>query len=663
MANKFLGLDSINVLKQYIDERILELNKRSRLITVQAYTYCKTGEVPETPADGVGGFDINGLTIVYPTGWYSLKTLISKLDDLEDALANGSIWMSAGVYEGTDSKLGPEVNIEYVSPEGNEGTVVKLTDKITWSVPVKINGQNGVGVRMKYTYSAEKDLTTEEILELRDYPLGVTSENRVEYLWSQSGEDPWQGPTVWSMYAEDADNVLWRYCVTQELVTPSKPFAGDSLWSTNLINRNLSKDYPYMWMSSQIVPAGQDATDGGWSEPILFGHWGMDGADGAVPDYTQTLYCPGGSDGEISDINGIIKPSRPEFIEDGTIYDYIKDGWVELPEDHDYIDIETNEIVSPTVIWWQCTFKVDGKTNKVLSEDSIGAVKRYNAIDGTAKAGQFTIHLYAWSETQMQPEMSEVLVNGWRPENYNYLPDRPLALTAPEASLWMIAANVEKLDDNGIPVVNGSWSEPVKLTGPRGPIAYDYRIETRYNIGTSDKPKATPTEEAWLKEAPSITSQYPYVWANNHLVCYKMKYSDTIDPVTNEYTVVPADNGTVLQTYKYYRLSGIDGQDGNRKNSVVYTDLESNENVIEVENFAANNLYICNSRNDVTYIMKLDNLSFINGYTGKFANISADSTVTLSSGDFIFEGSGVETEEIILYPQETVELYQPNGDA
>ena len=858
MANKFLGLDSINVLKQYIDERILELNKRSRLMTIQAYTYCETGTIPETPADGVGGFDINGLTIVYPNGWYSLKTLLSKFESLEDALAQGSIWMSAGVYEGSDNKLGPDIKIEYVQQgEDNQETIVKLTDKITWSTPVKINGQNGVSTRMKYTYS-DKVLTEDEIKELSDYPQGVSAENRVEYIWSQSGEDAWQGPKVWATYAENADNVKWRYKVTKELETPSKPSAGDSTWTKNLISQDLSKEYPYMWMSFQIIPAGQEETNEGWSEPILFGHWGM---DGDVPDYTKTLYRKGYSDPEISDVEGIIQPNKPEFVEDAKIDDYLVDGWKELPDAPDaeviqgealnfngidkysnveilssnievqdynnvwfnsnanrfvgtctntpttyrfgqyvsgsshtswdidesekpahdwdsynitysdtygfirssdnrtlyinstvpeeytydngvfnyYIDtnnkiytwssseryklIETtlpetiykhsykfklnngasedsynyNSIVErdltdisdntvyvwydmqlikksdkPEIdntekkpaVWWQCTFKVNGKTNKVIDAASIGSVKRYNAIDGNAKTGQFTLNLYSWSETQLAPEMSETLVNGWRPSNYNYLPDRPLDLTSPEASLWMITANVQGLDENGKPIlierlddysepiVNGSWSEPVKLTGPRGPIAYDYRIETRYNIGTSVKPKATPKEEEWYKTAPNITSQYPYIWANNHLVCYKMKYGDKLDPETGEYNVVQADSGTVIETYDYFRLSGIDGEDGNRKNSISY--VAANES-IDVTSFSSTNMYISNSESDVTYTIKLDSITFIDGYTGKFTNIGKGK-VTINAGSYKFLGSCTQATTIELNPQESVEL-------
>ena len=844
MANKFLGLDSINVLKQYIDERILELNKRSRLMTIQAYTYREAGITPETPADGVGGFDINGLTIVYPNGWYSLKTLLSKFESLEDALANGSIWMSAGVYEGSDNKLGPDIKIEYVQQEeDNQETIVKLTDKITWSTPVKINGQNGVSTRMKYTYS-DKVLTEDEIKELSDYPQGVSAENRIEYIWSQSGEDAWQGPKVWATFAENADNVKWRYKVTKELETPSKPSVGDSTWTKNLINQDLSKEYPYMWMSFQIIPAGQEETNEGWSDPVLFGHWGM---DGDVPDYTKTIYRKGNSNGEISDVDGIIKPNKPKFIEDTVIDDYMVDGWSELPggndiiiydepltfngidtyditdvdvldtqialdsvnniwystvkkhfigttspkvyDIQDYLDgsghngweintdtsksdwtgyniiystsygfiradertlytnstvpdeyqyesginnyyrsLSTNKIYTwdknnryvivefkdnlsskysynfklddnlisdlyeynpnvkrdftnikdnktyvwyemelinkddiPTdvedkpVIWWQCTIKVNGRTNKVMKAEDIGSVKRYNAIDGTSKPGQFTLNLYAWSETQLQPEMSEDLVGGWRPSNYNYLPDRPLELTTPEASLWMITANVEKLDEDGIPVVNGSWSEPVKITGPRGPIAYDYRIETRYNIGTSAKPRATPKEEEWSKTVPNITTQYPYVWANNHLVCYKMKYGDDLDMETGEYNVVPADEGTVIETYNYYRLSGIDGEDGNRKNSIIYTDEEDEKKSIDVSSFSSNNMYISNSETDVAYTIRLDALTFINGYTGKFANIGKGK-VTINAGNYKFLASCAETKSIELLPQESIEL-------
>lgn len=634
--NKFLGINNIDVIKDYIDKTVMESKNAASVITIQTYRYFKDNDTIELPNNG--GFDFDNSVIIYPENWNSLQQVLSEIGDSEQiavALSEGSIWMSMGTVENTSG------NID------------------SWSTPVKISGQNGVSV--KFAYSYDKNATEEN----RSYtPLGVTSENRVEYVWTKYGEETWVGPSIWAMYAQDANDIKWRYCVTKDLVTPPQPTAGNSIWDKNLITRNLSKEYPYMWMSNQLVPAGQESTDEGWSEPILFGHWGMDGADGNVPDYTQTLYHKGLSNPEISDIAGIIAPEKPEYIEDSLITDYIKDGWVELPTEPEVEEGE--EPVLDETIWWQCTIKVDGKTNKVLSEESIGSVKRYNAIDGIAKPGQFTMNLYAWSSNQLQPEMSDTLVGGWRPSNYNYLPDKPFdedgnilqEFNSPQASLWMITANVAGLDEKGEPIVNGSWSEPVKLTGPQGPIAYDYRMETRYMIGNASKPQYEPTDYEWNKNVPNVNNTYPYVWAKNYLMCYTMTYGE-LDEETGQYEIIPTENKKVIEDYPYFRLSGlngIDGEDGNRKNSINY--VTENSSNITVTSFSSTNMYISNNSGNTTYYIELDQLAFINGYTGKFANVgTSESTVTINSGNnYTFVGSGIETKEIILNAGESIEL-------
>lgn len=653
MANKFLGLDSINVLKQYIDEQIISVNNNTRVITIQAYSYHKNGEKPIAPIGG--GFDTEGINVIYPEGWYALNTLLNKYEDLETALSEGSIWMTAGVSQGT-------------------------TD-IVWSTPMKISGQNGVSIRFAYSYdeNATEDKRTSR-------PSGVNEIDRVEYVWTQTGEDPWEGPTIWARYSNDASDLYWVYCVTGEKeidlkkepikpdtpvgITPSFP------WYSSMPLINLSDEYPYLWASYQRVAAGSEIDSKGWSEPVLFGHYGR---NGDVPDYVQVLYRKGYSNPEISDIEGIVRPEKPAFIDpeenpDATIADYFVNGWVELPEPEYVAQLDENgdpvldengdpvmiESSEP-IVWWQCSIKVDGRSNRVLSEDNIGAVKRYNSIDGTAKNGQFTMSLYAWSETQVQPEMSETLVDGWRPENYNYLPDRPLDLISPDASLWMITANVAQLDENGKPVVNGSWSEPVKLTGPRGPIGYDYRNETRYNWGTSDAPKSKPSEDIWYTANELKlyeNSDFPYIWAVDYLMCYKMKYDTTAEPDENEeYPIVTDGDGTIIEQdididSSYYRISGINGLDGNKKNSVIYNTGEL------VKSFAVNNYYIANTAEgeELTYTIDINPISFINGYTGKFANIGKGSMILNAGSDYKFVGSNTTATSLSINPQETVEL-------
>ena len=120
-------------------------------------------------------------------------------------------------------------------------------------------------------------------------------------------------------------------------------------------------------------------------------------------------------------------------------------------------------------------------------------------------------------------------------------------------------------------------------------------------------------------------------------------------------TIVSADNGTLLESYEPFRLSGINGEDGNKKNSIKYTNSEIAE-TIKVTSFSENNLYISNSNTDVTYEIELDKLSFINGYTGKFANIGSGKILIKTGEGLIFSGSNIYAHSIELEPQESIEL-------
>jgi hypothetical protein len=620
MANKFLGLDSINVLTSYIDQAVTKKTENSLVLTIQAYKYFANTDTIVEPQGGA--FDFNFGEIHWPEGWNSLKEVLNNIENLSEALMDGGIYVSSAVIIG---------------------------NSISWSRPMKISGQNGISVRFAYSYNP--NATVEE---RTNKPSGVNVNNRVEYVWTKEAESDWSGPTIWSMYSQDADNVLWRYCVTNTLTTPEKPSVGNPNWSSNLVDRNLSREYPYMWMSSQIVPAGQDAHDGGWSEPILFGHWGM---DGNVPDFNVTLYRIGENlDGE-GNTPGLVKPAAPTMTENMALADFktANANWKDLPEDDNNI-------------WWQCTIKVNGQTGVVME---VGSVKRYNAVDGNARPGQFTMFVYRWSENQSQPQFNarELETNltpkGWH-TSYDYENDPTYEgdkiSHLPDATLWMSNTIADGYDDNGYPQVRG-WKNPVRITGPMGPISYDYRIETRYNIGTSAKPRALPTEEEWQVTPPPTNSSYPYVWAVNYLVCYKMKY-DTANPnADGTYPIVEDGRPTLIDRNGdgYFRVSGLDGEDGNRKNSVNHTSEAAS---IFVTSFSSTNLYIANTGEGetVTYNIQLDQLAFINGYTGKFVNIGKGTMTLKTISDMKFTASGITLTEITLNPQESIELVCFNND-
>jgi hypothetical protein len=624
MSNKFLGLDSINVIKEYIDERIVGYANNLSVITFQAYKYCLDGDTIVAPT--AGGYDMTIGDWKYPDGWSSLKDIMATDPDL----SVGSIYMSVGVQTG-----------------GNP------IDE-NWSIPVKISGQNGVSVMFQYAY----DVQTPES-QRSAHPQGPTSEHPVEYVWSKTGDGAWEGPNLWAKYSETPKSVLWRYCVTGDNndhtpITPSRPGVGNVAWASDISTLNLSQSNPNLWMSWKVVVPDENYGENfsnpsgeGWSEPILYGHYGL---DGNVPDYTQTLYRRGYYNIDLPDLPGIVAPARPEFIPNGTIEDYIKDGWVELP------DTEDAPAEGDFTIWWQCTFKVDGRTNKVVDESYIGAVKRYSAVDGVAKPGPYTKCIFCWSESQSKPNESTTLIDGWRPDNWSELPDRPLSMTSPEASLWMKTYTMSGLDENGLPIVSVS-SEPVKLTGPRGPIGYDYRMEVRYMRGNEQGPEYEPDVEEWSLTTPTTNSDYPYVWAKSYLTCYKMEYGE-FDEIVNDYKVVPTGDYEFIEDYPYFMMSGSHGRDGNRRNSINYSTEAA---TVDVKSFSTTNYYISNSTEDVTYNMDFDKLTFINGYTGKFANIGTGAVILNGGTDFVFCGSGVTTDTITLAPQETVELVTYNA--
>ena len=262
MANKFLGLDSVNVLKKYIDEQIIERNASSNVVTINAYRYYTDSEKGNVCAPAGGGFDASASRIEYPdANWNSLQNALKNatgkdsptIEDIEDALSVGAIYVSIGVIAGSSAT--------------------------EWSTPVKISGQNGIGVKFAWSHNY---LATES--QRTSAPSGVDVNNRVEYVWTKTGDNDWVGPTIWAMYSQDASDVLWRYTVTDEEaidengnpIPPANPGVGNNVWANNIATLNLSQAYPYMWMSYKLVPAGQDSNNVAWTDPVLFGHWGKD---------------------------------------------------------------------------------------------------------------------------------------------------------------------------------------------------------------------------------------------------------------------------------------------------------------------------------------------------------------------------------------------------
>lgn len=644
MSNKFLGLNSINVLKAYIDEAIVtnENNTRGlKTVTVQAYTYVKNDM--NIPNISGGSFDPVGSVITYPTGWDSLKNVIDNLKDeegnvitLDDALANGVIYMSVGTI-GKDNSTNN-----------------------SWSRPMIVSGQNGAdgadGAAFKFSYTIDGEYS-EDVLQLLD----EDGKREIYYQYKAVGAEEWSSPMIWAKYTTDGRNgndgcqALYRYCATGKdeegnMIVPVAPASStDENWNNTILNVSISEETPYLWMSTANVIAGKTLEESeangvyaGWSDPILFSKLGL---DGNVPDYNITLYTMGAEE------DGLIKPDAPVFgeIDEETgeykeffTLDVVKENnptWVEVPTDD-------------AQYWWMCTFKVRGLDNKVLE---IGSLKRYNGVDGEAQPGEWSEMCYRWSENQTMPEL-HLIEGASYPEDWS--PQYPVPQpVGPETTLWMTIGKFKGMNEDGTPHLVGDWSEPVRLTGPAGPLSYDYRLELRYAEGTASTPYANATWQADPGEV-YLNNTYMYMWVKPYLVYYKMKYTDE-PKADGTYDIVQVNTvpDGVIKEFTPYRASGLNGDNGNTKNKLMYNFAETN---IEINSFANENLYIYNGADGITYNLNYNQIDFETGYTGKFSNVGSGNMTITTVEPYAFIGSGKIAADkivnIVVAPHETIEL-------
>lgn len=619
-TNKFLGINSINVLKQYIDEQILLNENSTRLITLQVYKYIDNNELIEAPNGG--SFDPVGGQIIYPNGdWKSLKAVINSLgqnaetgeidyEEVANKLKVGSIYMSAGIT--------------------NHGT----TFGDSWSNPIKISGENGINVQFEYSHNSNG-------VGRNKYPKGVDSINNKEYVWIKYGDEDWQGPFLWACFAQNGTDMLYRYCVTATNESPARPSSDiDSNWMTSAAT-SITANKPYMWMSSKKVPAGMNSNEEQWSEPILFGHYGMDGKDGKdgmdgnIPSYSITLYRK-------TNIN----EDKPDFnIADSDTIDVVLGNnpeWKNIP---DTIDDES--------MLWYVVVNVNGgdKENPEIINTvaSVSEVMRFSAIDGELKSYPKVKYRYYWSSSQTLPD------------NITEWSDVPMYNSNDiEGSLWMSTAEFVVNTITNAEEQTKDWSEPVKLSGPRGPIAYDYRTESLFGAGTADK---APTTWKRISEVKT-TDSAPYIWEKRYLALYKMKYADTAN-VDGTFDVVEDKFLKEIGDPDVFRLSGLnglvgkDGANGNRLNTIDYTTVNKN---LGISNFDEINYFISNSSSDTHYVLNGNKFGdFVSGYTGKFVNIGTGNMIITTVNAQIV-GSNAAVTEIIVKPQESIDLIGYNND-
>lgn len=645
--NKFLGLDSIDVLMKYINMKVAENGGDARVCTIQVYRYFRNSENPNEnrPSQNIY-YDFEENAIKFPidnVGWGTLDVVAESL--AEDALSHGAIWMSTRIQQGATN-----------SPES-------WTE---WSKPIKISGVNGKnGIDFRFSYNEDDDPNYAS-----SKPLPVDETNQRLYFWvkDENGEWPQTKGDLWMQWTKDGRNgtqIHYQYATTSD-DSNGNPIRPDdnSQWFDDLVNISISQYYPNLWMRSQITEVGLEPS--AWVGPILFSKYGK---DGNIPDYSVIIY----KRGEDSDIPGttpgIFAPSAPAFNpedpdnKDLNAFLKYNSDWSLVPDEGD-------------TIWWQCAIRVNGQLSLVVNgtEEEPFVITRYNTLTQEAVPGQFTKYLYRWSGGFEQPEFDvENLEDGWKLADWEETPDLTIP-DGPNNNLWMTSALINGYTESGVPNLATDWSNPIKLTGPRGPIAFDYRVETRYNIGNETKPIELPTEAEWkkLEKELKVTKDNPYIWAAEYLVRYSMKYTTDfdgnyiVDDLTGEYLIEPITDAdgkdvySVISNYGYYRMSGLNGENGNTRNYLTYA---STSYTLRIKTFSDNNLFIANSLTDVTYELDFDKLTFTDGYSAKFANIGSANMIVKVGSSFKFVSGENKVSQITVGPQETVELVTYNdGD-
>lgn len=634
---KFLGLDSIDVLLQYINTKVSEQTD-SKVCTIQVFKYVQNGELPGTPSVNIY-YDFAHKSLSFPTdnnGWGTLNTVLANLTDEE--LINGSIYTSV------------RLQIDQLGADHSAET--------NWSRPTRISGVNGTGgAEFKFSYTIDGDYSS-DVLEILD----EDGKREIYYKYRASSDSEWSDPMIWAVYTTNGTNgnhgrqVLYRYCATAkdengEMIVPVAPTSSnDSNWSNTLLNITLSEENPYLWMSTATVIAGETIEESeangvfaGWSDPVLFSKLGL---DGNVPDYNVTLYAKGAEE------DGLIQPDMPivgefdeetgEYIEFFTL-DVVKETnpeWVDVPADE-------------TQYWWMCTLKVRGFDNKVLE---VGSLKRYNGVDGEAQPGEWTEMCFMWSETQQRPAL-EIIEGAIYPTEWD--PQYPNQQPSVGANLWMTVGKFKGMNEDGTPKLIVPWSDPVCISGPVCPVSIDSRFEIRYTNGNAS---AVNPQGIWVDDPANVrtTNTYPYIWGKQYLVYYQVNYEYGVDEEGNftisETTANVVPDG-VTQEYAPYRISGLNGNNGNTKNNIEY---KTDATAEVINNFIDTNMYIYNGSEAITYEIDYNQIDFESGYTCKFANVGTSTVTIIAKDPYCFIGSGKTStdkiQSITISSQESIEL-------
>lgn len=465
-------------------------------------------------------------------------------------------------------------------------------DWLSWDGPViwskwGVNGLDGDGVEYIYKVNNGEvldnptpiDTSTDEYqskgeFEDKEYipegwtdePTGVSKENTHEWVCVRKQKSGvWQGfsnPALWAKFGEQGNNginIRTMYAKTegsdeppvfvQDNINPGSiwgliiPFyeSPEAVWS---ITAYVTYDNKLIEVET-VDEEGNPITVYGWQGPILVS--GVAGKDGTPVNYKTYVY-------KLSDS----KPDKPTSNDPKNP----GDGWVDYP--------------NTTGQWWQCIGTINGVTELVTEWSEVLPV---NGQDGIAQDGKRVEFRFAVNSSQTDAPAINKSIR--QPSGWTTQPP----IKEENQFMWMTVATINPNDTLAV-----NWSDPVCISGERGPQGFDgpagppgpmgpngisgipgKDIEARYCLGTENTYIATydsnianvndPTTYGWLKTVPSVTKEYPYIWCIQTSFVYERAEEDSESYVRNlEYP-----------WSKPFRLSGINGLPGERsKSQIIY---------------------------------------------------------------------------------------------
>lgn len=417
-----------------------------------------------------------------------------------------------------------------------------------------IPGEDGEGVEYIFTRTETSDPTGVPPVPVdppydnppapwTDDPTGVDNVYRYEWVskrikvhnvWSIFSE-----PSIWARYSYDGANgkdgkdiefIFARKTVESAPATPPSKQVDDYVPTPEETSDNQTWTDDATGVDSNLrfeYVAERTKVNGVWGEfsaPAMWARYSLDGPAGTPPNYTIFAFYKGNTEPRIPQ-----SESLPPFTDNGN-------SWVSAPDSNG--------------IWWMSAGNVEGATNRVTSWS---VPVKATGEDGVAS--DYCNFKYAiTNDPNTAPAVDKSNTDpgdAWT----DVVPDNPKG-----TYLWMIIGKFSQ------GVLDGTWSNPIRLTGQDGSNGSDgssgvpgvpgVSYEIRYCLGTATVPTGTQTPgkdrnpTGWTTAVPTeVDGDNIYIW----FIQARIK---NYDPNEGNYGELEGSWSTPV------RLQGINGLDG-----------------------------------------------------------------------------------------------------